>query len=221
MNNRERDLDRVLASPAASGDPELDELSATASDVARALAAPVPPQPNERAMFIEGIAAGRRSVVSRFAAPALATAMAFVAITLIARGALPGQPLYPVREVLHSAGLATSSSERVHEHEENAELLVRRAQNAYEAARPATAEKLATDALIELGSAQAFMAELETDDRARYQARIDSLREQAMDIWRLSVSAPIPFDDDPGSDDSDDSNNSGPGSDNSGGGSGD
>jgi hypothetical protein len=218
MNNPETDLDRALTTSSRTGDPEVDDLATTAGIVAQALAVPTPRSAQDRALFIEAVAARKRSLLSRVAAPSIAIAATFVVLAVLGRAAVPGEALYPVNQVLRTAGLAGDPVVGIERDLQDARLLVGRARSAI-ATSTAGAERLAVSALMELGQARDHLRALEPGDRALYEAQIETLTDRALSVIRLSVEEADRDDNSgPGSGE-DDSDNSGPGSDNSGSGS--
>lgn len=223
MKNPETDLDRALVTSSRTGDPEIDDLATTAGIVAQALAVPAPRQAQDRALFIEAVASRKRSLVSRVAAPAIAITATFVVLAVLGRGAVPGEALYPVNQVLRTAGLAGDPVVGIERDLNDARLLIQRARNALDDSS-AGAERLAVSALMELGQARDHLRALEPRDRALYEAEIEALTDKALNVIHLSAQETDDDRDDssgPGSGDDadDDSDNSGPGSENSGSGS--
>lgn len=185
-----RDLDRVLATSTRTGEAEIDDLAATAADLARALAVPLPNHTRDRALFIEGAAAKSRSPWASLAVPGLAVVVALAAFAvLMGRGALPGDSLYPVRKVLHSAGLASSPLPEAQRLVDEARLLVERAESAFERSSTET-EGLAVAALMKLGAAEAYLLELDPDERGSLAGQIDLLGERAVLLIRLGDERP-------------------------------
>lgn len=220
MKNPETDLDRALATSSRTGDPEVDELASTAGSIAQALALPAPRQAQDRALFIEAVAGRKRSLLSRIAAPSIAIAATFIVLAALGRGALPGEALYPVNQVLRTAGLAGDPVVGIERDLEDARLLIERALNASEGSS-ARAETLAVSALMKLGQARDHLRALEPRDRPLYEVQIESLTDRALDVIRLNVRETADDRDDnsgPGGGE-DDSDNSGSGSENSGSGS--
>lgn len=212
MTNREKELEKALAGSDRSGDPEIDSLVDSADDIARHFAVPTPDHPRARALFIEGVGARKRSVMSSLLVPAMAAAALLVFIAVMGRSALPGESLYPVRNVLRSAGLATAPTNELQQQLEEAELLVNRAQTAWERGSD-DYERLAATALMTLGRAEGYLGDVADPDRLSFQATIVELRTRAVTLIRLGGTL-LEVDGDGGnggSDDSDD-DNSGSGS---------
>ena len=183
---QERELDRVLASSSRSDDAELDDLARTADDLSRSLAAIPPAATGERALFIEAVAARHRSIGSSLLVPGIAVVGFMLVIAIMGRGAVPGEALYPVRNVLRSAGLANAPVEVLETRLEAAETLVDRAEDALDRSAPETAEDLAAAALQKLGEVSALIGELEADDRSDFAEEIAELQEEAVIVIRLA-----------------------------------
>ena len=240
MTDQERELDRVLASSSRSDDAEIEQLVRTADDLTRSLAATPPAATGERALFIEAVAARHRSISSSLFVPGIAVVGFMLVIAIMGRGAVPGETLYPVRNVLRSAGLANAPIEVLETRLDAAETLVERAEDALDRSAPEAAEDLAATALQKLGEVGALIGELEADDREDFAEDIAELQEEALIVIRLASDQDALGDDSSGSgsgssgsgsDDSDedssgpgagsdDSSGSGSGSDSSGSGSG-
>ncbi|MEA2451338.1 MAG: hypothetical protein QOG04_48 [Actinomycetota bacterium] len=213
MTNREKELERALAGFEQTGDEELDSLVDTADQLTRRLAVGTPAHPQGRALFIEGVAARKRSFMSSLVAPAMAATALLMVIAVIGRSALPGESLYPVRKVLGSAGLATASSDDMKDQLQDAELLVNRAQAAFDRGSD-DSERFAVAALMSLGRAENCLKDVEFSERPFYEAQITTLQERAVVLIRLGVTI------DAGVDQGRSSGSSGSGDDNSGSGSG-
>jgi hypothetical protein len=209
MTNQERELDRVLASSTRSDDAEIEDLARTADDLTRSLAAAPPAATGERALFIEAVAARHRSMSSSLLVPGMAVVGFMLVIAIMGRGAVPGEALYPVRNVLRSAGLANAPVEVLETRLEAAETLVDRAEDALDRSAPEAAEDLAAAALQKLGEVGALIGELEADDRADFAEEIAELQEEALIVIRLASDQEAINDDSSGSG----SGNSGSGSD--------
>jgi hypothetical protein len=224
-------------------DKELQELSDRLQ--AEYSTTEVPSARRERAMFVEGAAQRSRPRV-RIAIPALATTALLVAAFFVGRATQPQDPLY---SVFSAVGLADTTLEEIDALIEDADSGLDRAELLAEN-NDVRAVGLASDALMDLGHAQALLDEVSSTDDSDHQKAIDRLRARAMSLIlsateREDSSGPGSGDDSdensgpgsgddsddnsgPGSgDDSEDSDNSGPGSggddsdDNSGPGSGD
>ena len=230
MTNQERELDRVLASSSRSDDAEIEELARIADDLTRSLATTPPAATGERALFIEAVATRHRSISSSLFVPGIAVVGFMLVIAIMGRGAAPGEALYPVRNVLRSAGLANAPVEVLETRLEAAETLVDRAEDALDRSASEAAEDLAAAALQKLGEVGALIGELEADDRADFAEEIAELQEEALIVIRLASDQEA-IDDDSGSgssgsgssgsdsDDDEDSSGSGSGSGSSGSGS--
>ena len=220
MTKPEKDLDRALNATEPNGDPSIDALVMLAADIERDLAVEAPPASRDRAMFIEGVAARKRSMWSSLTIPAVAGLALLGFIAFSGRAAMPGDALYPVRRVLNSAGLASSPVEEATRHLNQARLLLAKAEGAGSAGSEERAARYATTALKILGQAEEHMRYLEARDRQRLGAQIDSLTAQAVTFIQLDVDESVESDRDDnsgsGSDDSDSDDNSGSASDDSG-----
>ena len=216
MTGREKELERALTDFERTGDEELDALVDTAEDLTSHFAASVPARPEGRAMFIEGVGARKTSILSSLAVPGLAVVVLLVALAVLGRTALPGESLYPVRNVLRSAGLADAPDEDIQREIDDAALLIGRARVASERELP-HAERLAVAALMGLGRAEGYLDEVGTADRALFETRIDSLRVRALALLRVALDEDDRGSDSgSGSDDSGGDDSSGSGSDDSG-----
>lgn len=216
MSRREKELEQALKDFDRTGDEELDALIDTADDLTAGFAVPTPSRPEGRAMFIEGVGARKRSIMSSLALPGVAVLILLLAVAVLGRSAVPGDSLYPVRKVLLSAGLADAPDEDIQKELDNAALLLGRARTALDD-DPAAAERLAVSSLMSLGRAEGYLDQVGERDRVRFEGQIDTLRIRAVTLVRLSA---VLDDDDSGkgSDDSSDKDdNSGSGSDGSGG----
>ena len=178
MTKREKELERALAGFERTGDEEVDALVDTADDLMTRFATPTPSRPEGRAMFIEGVGARRRSIASSLVVPGLAVIILLLSVAIMGRSALPGESLYPVRNVLRSAGLAEAHDADIRRELDDAALLVSRARAALEES-PATARRLAVSALMSLGRAEGYLDHVGSDDRVLFESRIDFLRSRA------------------------------------------
>ena len=186
MTNQEQELDRVLASSSRSDDADIEDLARTADELARSLAAMPPTAAGQRALFVEAVGARHRSMSSSLLIPGIAVAGFMLVIAIIGRGAVPGEALYPVRNVLRSAGLANAPVEVLETRLEAAETLVDRAEDALDGNSPTAAEDLAAAALKKLGEVGALIGELDPDDRADFSEEIVELQEEALIVIRLA-----------------------------------
>jgi hypothetical protein len=210
MRNTEKNLDKALTGFERTGDVEIDGLVDVADDLTRQLAVGVPSQPRERALFIEGVGARKRSFLSSLIAPAIAVAALMLVIAVIGRTALPGDSLYPVRKVLRSAGLATSPATDLERELEKAQLDIDKAQAAVD--RGSDPVPSAVAALMHLGRAEGYLNEVDASDRVGFEGDIAFLEEQAVVLIKIG-----PADDKGGQRSGSGDDSSGSGSDDSGG----
>lgn len=202
---KERDLDRALGGSREAIDPEIERLLDTSEAVRSALAVEVPADRSTGAFFARAVAARRRGIVVTRTVAASTLLAAAVLLAVMARGALPGDTLYPVRQVMGGAGLARSSTEEVSRRIQAARTLLDAAVVDLTLA-PDRAEREARDALVELGIARALLADI--SDPTAYAGRIAALEKQAFAVIR-TVPGPrlgprpeaSPNDDDDGGDD--------------------
>jgi hypothetical protein len=210
VTRREKELSRALDGFEKTGDLELDSMIDAADDLAEKLAASTPANPVGRAMFIEGVAARKRSFMSSLVAPGMAVVALLIVIALFGRSALPGESLYPVRNVLRSAGLASAPTGELQSELDDARLFLTRARSAYERDED-EGERLVIAALMSLGRAEGYLDDVGTADRVTFESRIDSLRTQAVSL--IHIGDELDADDNGGRSGDD---NSGRGSDDSG-----
>ena len=213
MTRREKELERALEGLDRTGDEELDALVDTADDLSTRFSSIVPSRPEGRAMFIEGVTARKRSFVSSLAAPGIAVAAFLVFLAVLGRGAAPGESLYPVRNVLRSAGLAEAPTVEIDKEVDDASLALAQARSSFDEG-PRVVERLAAAALMSLGRAEGYLDQVGAGDRALFEDRIAALRLRALSLIRMSATDDDLESDDssgPGSDEGDD-DNSGPGS---------
>jgi hypothetical protein len=216
MTNREKELEQALAGFERTGDTEIDSLVDSADGLARHFAAPTPAHPRARALFIEAVAARKRSFMSSLAVPAMAAAALLVFIAVMGRSALPGESLYPVRNVLRSAGLATAPTSELQKELDEAEFYLARAEAAFDRGSD-DAERFAVAALKSLGRAEAYLDDVGDADRVRLEGTISVLSTKAITLIRLEATTPdLDHNSGNGSDDSESQDNSGSGSDDSG-----
>ena len=180
MTSQERLLDRALAGAADVDDAEITALTRLADEVEANFAVDVPPQAAARALFVHGVAARQRRLPwLRLAAPAMAVvALLAIVMGVAGRRALPGDVLYPVRNVLHSVGLASSVLNEAREAIADAEDLLARGESVQDE-QPARAEALAVRALLRAGEAAALADELEGRAAAELRGDIDAIKDRA------------------------------------------
>jgi hypothetical protein len=179
---REKELDRVLTGEIA-GDDELGPLEDVAHELDRALAVETPPARRERAMFVHSVGGRSRksSLALRVAIPA-AVALGVIALaTYAGNTATPGEALFPVREALARAGLASTPLEDVNRLLDEAAESVERSEAAEELS-PEAATRHAEDAIYLLHEARRPLTELSGEQREVKAERLEDLRERAIDV---------------------------------------
>lgn len=179
---REKELDRVLTGEIA-GDDELGPLEDVARELDRALAVEAPPARRERAMFVHSVAgrSKKSSLALRVAIPA-AVALGVIALaTYAGNTATPGEALFPVREALAQAGLASTPLEDVNRLLDEAAQSVERAEAAEELS-PDTATRHAEEAIALLIDARQPLSELSGEQREAKAERLEDLRDRAIDV---------------------------------------
>ena len=156
-----------------------EDLEPTAERIEAALSVDVPDARREKAMFVAGVGAARRSRgwLGPYV-PALAAVIMLLAIGIVARTAQPGQTLYPVRKVLGNVGLAPSTAGDIRGELDRADkLLVRAAANV--TSDPALAQELVRGAWSALDRAEELAGELDSDRRGPFEREIEALEERA------------------------------------------
>ena len=216
----ERKLDRVLrGNPAA--DPETAALAETAGRLEHELDADVPDAERQRALFVAGVRGAKRPFpLLRVVVPAMGVVGLFL-LALLSRGAVPGDALYPMREALHSVGLAPSPLREINDRIDTADELLDAAERT---TSDANAEEAALDAIHELGEARDLLSELNANVRNERTAEIALLEARAIAVIQGLDEETSGDNSGPGSGDDADDDTSGPGggdTDNSGPGSGD
>src|SRR6185503_9328714 len=120
MSDRSKELDRLL-SHGGDAPEELAPALEAARRLEMLLQTPVPEASRERALFVQAVAGTkRRPNFGRAFAPALAAAAVAGVIGFLAGSALPGDALYPVRDVLGKVGLTDTAREEAGQHLEKA-----------------------------------------------------------------------------------------------------
>ena len=211
--NEERDLDAALRG-AHVDDQETSSLAHVARELERVLAVEAPTAPRERAMFVHGVAAsGHRSLgAMRLAVPAFALVLLGTLIGVAGRGALPGDALYPVREVLLEVGLAPPAAQLVDARIDSADRLLDRAR-AQPEQRMGEAHRLALRAIGALASARRLAEELDAPARATTLKNVRVLETAASDVIVEAASPGGLASPSPSGDPNDDSSGPGSGSD--------
>ncbi|HET7482134.1 MAG TPA: hypothetical protein VFK89_04670 [Actinomycetota bacterium] len=196
---RARALDDAL-----NGRP-LEGADAELVDVARRISSDYELDPammrRDRAMFVSGAAMRRsRFAPFRMMVPAIAVCALLLVAAIGGRTALPGQPLYPVRKVLGSVGLARSLQAEFDDHLHRAADFVDHAGDLVATDR-AAAVRDAVVALEELGIARDLLDDLPRSSVAAGARTISKLEDQALTIIRNPDEAVPGVDDHGGRDD--------------------
>ena len=184
----ELELDRALSGWPVE-DPTVADLSDLASRVQHWLGAEPPPARRQRALFTGGVVAAHRARPSRALKFAMAAAALLITLGWVSGNALPGDTLYPVRNVLEKVGLAQSALEEIDELTDRARIKVESAESTLDE-RPALAERLAGDAISDLNDATRLLAEVgeQTDRRsaliAGLELRATRVIERALDALK-------------------------------------
>ncbi len=225
----ERALDRALAGHPVD-EPGIGSLVAVAHELDLAFASEPASRSRERAMFVAGIGARRRGVsLGRFLVPALAV-MLVVLVGVAGRLALPGDALYPVRQVLETLRLAPSPWKAVDQDIARGARLVAAAESALRQGDLPRAEQSANAAIARLDEAYSGLEGLEGSGAVERAFQITTLQDRAEEvIATVERSEEIPDPSDRGADpatdnsgrregeddedegDDDDDDNSGPG----------
>ena len=167
MSRRVKELDRALSAGTAPSDEELARMVEMGDQIRDAYEGFTPPHSAERAMFIRAVTDGASDHGwSRFLAPVTVTAVLLLGVLLVGRTSLPGDTLYPVREVLRNVGLAPASIEEIQTFLDDADRLLDRAEIIV-ADNPEAAERFAFEATRVLGMAEGAIDELEVDEQAQ------------------------------------------------------
>ena len=132
-----------------------------------------------RTMFIAAVAARRRRPAWRVLAPVALGLVLLTSLGAVARTALPGQTLYPIREVLHSVGLAPSIAHEVAHRLDTA----RAALN--EGEEPADAQ----EAIAALASARELLGEVSGTERSDLASEMEELEQEALGLLALDDAA--------------------------------
>jgi hypothetical protein len=187
----ELELDRALELGWPVEDPTVADLNDLASRVEHWLTCEPPPARQERALFAAGVVGARRARPSRAFKPAIVAAALLVTLGWVGRDALPGETLYPVRQVLGSVGLAPSMLEEIDKRIVTARAKVESAESALDN-RPALAERLARNVISDLNDATRLLGEVgeQTGRRpaliAGLELRAARVIEQALDALGIA-----------------------------------
>ncbi len=202
MSDREKDL-------------QAEELADLARRLEAALEVEAPGAHREKALFVAGAAARRRSPAwSGALAPAAAVVVVLVVLALVSRTAQPGETLYPVRQVLGGVGLAPSTAREIRTQLDRAEELVAQAA-ASATTSPERAKSLAFDADATLERAERLVDELDGARQEAFENEIEALEERAdaaYDAADDALDEREDEDDSSGSGSGEDDDSSGPGS---------
>lgn len=184
MRSPERRLDRAITKGRITGDAGIDEMAGLGDRLAGALASTPGDPARDRDFFVAGVSARRKGFLLYRATAGLAMA-ALVVVAMLARGAVPGEGLFPIRKALASANLVRSSAEEVQRRLQTADDLLDRAEGLLGRA-PLDAQDLARRSLVELGEARNFLTDLGRSDRNEAQETIVALEERAFAVIRLT-----------------------------------
>lgn len=177
----ERVLDRALTGH-PNGEPEIESLVAVARELERTFAIEPTSWSRERAMFVAGAGARRRGIsIGRFLAPALAILLV-VLVGVAGRFALPGDALYPVRQVLQNMGLAPTVWAAADEDIAQATRLVVAAEAALDVQDLLAAEEAASAAIARLADALEDLEGLAGDGKIQRVLEITALQERAEEV---------------------------------------
>ena len=178
--DRSKDLDTALVGSRRADDEEVAGLVGVAEELRASLAVEAPKARSDRAFFVSAVAGRRRSgpSLARLAVPALAVASVLLALSVLSRTTLPGDPLYPVRRVLQTTGVTRSPIEDVDRLLRSAERAIERGER-LENDRPVAAEDAAVSALGDLDEAEAIATEVGAPERLE---AIAELKEEAADL---------------------------------------
>jgi hypothetical protein len=179
------ELDRALESGRPADDPTVADLSDFASQMRLAFAAEPPPARGERALFTTGAGALRHRP-ARVLRSAMAAAALLVTLGWLGSDALPGDTLYPVRQVLGKVGLAPSALEEIDERIGAARDKVKSAESALKD-QPALAERLARAAINDLNDARRLLGEV--GEPSRQAALIAGLELRAARVIERALGA--------------------------------
>ena len=230
MNERrENDLDRALTAGREPSEAELATLVRQAGLLKAEFGAEPPAAHHERALFVQGVAARKRSVRPvGLLVPAAVLSTLLLVVAILGRTAIPGQTLYGVREALATVGLARSPSEEIERRIVDATAGLIEARVLVESS-PRTAQGLVFEAIADLDRARAFVSDVSRAEAVEFLAAITRLENRAAAIIvavnsGARTDADLKGDEDnsgpgdgrldnsgPGSDDDSGDDNSGPG----------
>lgn len=183
MNERrENDLDRALTAGRDPSEAELATLVTQAQLLKAEFGAEPPAARHERALFVQGVAARKRSLRPvGLLVPAAVLATLLLVVAVLGRTAIPGQTLYGVREALATVGLARGPSEEIEKRidEATAGLIEARV---LVPASPGAAQSLVFEAIADLDRARAFVSDVSRAEAGEYLAVITRLEDRAAAI---------------------------------------
>ena len=166
MSDREKDL-------------QAQELADLARRLEAALEVETPDARSEKALFVAGAGARRRSSSwLGVLVPGAAVVVVLLVVGLVSRTALPGDTLFPVRKVLGGVGLAPSTAKEVRARMDEAERLVVAASEVIFTS-PEQARRLALQALSALEETDELVDEIEGARQESFEDEIEALEERA------------------------------------------
>jgi uncharacterized membrane protein YgcG len=179
----EHELDRILSGRGRASDRNLESLAELATKLNASFTAPAPRGAGQRCLFVASVASHRpRLRPTRLVAPVVAAAALVGCLAILSRHSLPGDALYPVRQVLGSVGLAPTTSEAADTRIQAARALIQQARTDLGLHSFRAAHDEAVRAIFDLGRARALVRGLGRHDRAVRIAEINSLRRAAAEI---------------------------------------
>ena len=217
----ERDLDKMLTGSGKPEDEDEASIAQLAKEIEAAFAVEPPPARRERSMFVHALAGRKASHMPslRFAVPATALMLLLALTAFFGRNATGGDFLFPVRQAMAEAGLATNPQEEIERNIERAEDFIDQAEDA--ATLGQAQELVITKAGGRLGDARVLADELGPDERSDALEEIRDVQAEGAEVLEeISEELRKESGGDEGSG-SDDSSGSGSGDDSSGSGSGD
>lgn len=143
---------------------------------------PAPSGRRDRAMFVAGAAARKpKPLWQRALVPVMGIAVVFVSLSVASLKAAPGQPLWSVRNVLNSVGIAPPV-EIVGKSIRDAEADVEQADDALDRSDFLRAERLADSALIRVGEARVLLDDLFGEQREDFAKDLEDIRDDVSDL---------------------------------------
>lgn len=176
-------LDQALSSGERIDESELSGLLDVRERLRQSFSAESGGGRRERVMFLGGVAARRRDVspVGRLAWVAAVLVLLFT-MNIMGRTALPGQALYPVRQVLHSVGLAASLTEVADEGILAARGLVASGEKSLGKGRANAALTESRAAIVILGNVRDLLAHLGGGESASRLISVQELEDRAFAV---------------------------------------